>query len=152
MADQMRSLNISRQAKKIKVNDRGEFITLNFGDQRFIPELLALMDELTKSQPDNIARSAEIDAMPEGTREESLAKIAANTAFNLELCTYLQRRVDEIFRDDVCRKVFGDVVPSLDAFYEFFDQLGEVIRGFKRELDEDLQKRIGRYTDKYTKR
>lgn len=152
MADQMRSLNISRQAKKIKVNDRGEFITLNFGDQRFIPELLALMDELTKSQPDNIARSAEIDAMPEGTREESLAKIAANAAFNLELCTYLQRRVDEIFRDDVCRKVFGDVVPSLDAFYEFFDQLGEVIRGFKRELDEDLQKRIGRYTDKYTKR
>ena len=152
MGDQMRSLNISRQAKKIKVNDRGDYITLNFGDQRFIPELLALMDELTKSQPDNIARSAEIDAMPEGTREESLAKIAANAAFNLELCTYLQRRVDEIFRDDVCRKVFGDVVPSLDAFYEFFDQLGEVIRGFKRELDEDLQKRIGRYTDKYTKR
>jgi hypothetical protein len=152
MGDQMKSLRINSQAKRIKVNDSGEFITLNFGDQRFIPELLALMEELNSAQPGNIARSAEIDAMPEGTREESLAKIAASAAFNLELCTRMKCRVDEIFRDDVCRKVFGDVVPSLDAFYEFFDQLGEVIRGFKRELDEDLQKRIGRYTDKYTKR
>lgn len=152
MAEQMNSLRVSSQTKKIKVNERGEYITLDFGDQRFLPDLLALMDEFKNAEARYGARAAEIDAMPESTPDESMAKISATAAFNLELCTNLKQRVDETFRDEVCRKVFGDITPSVVAFTEFFDQLGDVIRSFKVEQDEAIQKKIGRYTDKYTKK
>lgn len=151
MTEQMNSLRVNSRAKRIQVNDQGEYITLDFGDQRFLPDLLALMDEFKAVETDYGSRAAEIDAMPENTQDESTAKIAATAAFNLELCTHLKRQVDEAFRDDVCRKVFGNITPSVAAFAEFFDQLSNIIRALRTEQDETLQKRIEHYTAKYTK-
>ena len=149
MNEQITSLRVERQAKKIQVNDQGEYIVLNLDDQQFLPELLGLMNDFKGIAEKNENRAREIDEMPDGTDKEYMAKAEKSAAFNLEVCEELKQRVDQTFHDDVCRKVFGDIVPSIAAFAEFFDQLGELIKKFTEERRAVQNERVAKYTAKY---
>ena len=151
MNEQITSLRVERQAKKIQVNDQGEYIVLNLDDQQFLPELLGLMNDFKGIAEKNENRAREIDEMPDGTDKEYMAKAEKSAAFNLEVCEELKQRVDQTFHDDVCRKVFGDIVPSIAAFAEFFDQLGELIKKFTEERRVAQNERVAKYTTKYHK-
>ena len=143
------SLRVERQAKKIQVNDQGEYIVLNLDDQQFLPALLELMNDFKNLAEKNEARIREIEEMPDGTEKEYMTKVEVSAAFNLEVCKELKQRIDQTFRDDVCRKVFGDIVPSVTAFAEFFDQLGELIQRFTEERRTVQNERVAKYTAKY---
>lgn len=151
MNEQITSLRVERQAKKIQVNDQGEYIVLNLDDQQFLPELLGLMNDFKGIAEKNEARVHEIEAMPDGTDKEYMAKVEASAAFNLEVCKVLKQRIDQTFHDDVCRKVFGNIIPSITAFAEFFDQLGELIKKFTEERRAVQNERVAKYTAKYHK-
>lgn len=142
---------VNSGVKKIQVNDEGEYITLNMGDQAFIPALLALMRDFETVAEQHTDRAAEIDRMPNGTPKESMEKITAVAAFNLEICNTMKARLDDTFHDEVCRKVFGNITPGLTEFAEFFDQLGTLIKQFGDERFTAAQKRIEKYTAKYHK-
>ena len=71
---------VNSGVKKIQVNDEGEYITLNMGDQAFIPALLALMRDFETVAEQHTDRAAEIDRMPNGTPKESMEKITAVAA------------------------------------------------------------------------
>ena len=143
------TLNVSKNVKRIKVNEAGEFITMNLDDQTFVPRLINLMSEFEAASDEYMKKSAEIGAMQEGTQKEQKEKIAAAAAFNLEICTMLKQKVDDAFQDQVCRKVFGDIVPSVTAFAEFFAQINDLLSKFSKELAEERQKKITKYTEKY---
>ena len=146
------TLNVSKNIKRIKVNEEGEYIELNLDDQTVIPRLVALMNEFENAADEYTQKAAEIGELSEETPQEAKAKISAAANLNLEVCTMLKQKVDEAFQDQVCKKVFGDVVPSVAAFAEFFAQFGELLSKFSKEIAEERKKRIGKYTDKYTKR
>lgn len=145
------TISVSKNVKRIKVNEDGEFITLNLDDQAVIPRLIGLMKEFEAAADEYTKKSAEIADLPEETVEEHNSKIAASAAFNLEVCTELKQKVDAAFQDDVCRKVFGDITPSVTAFAEFFAQLGDLLKKFSKESEGERQKRIDKYTAKYHK-
>lgn len=145
------TINVSKNIKRIKVNEDGEFIILNLDDQAVIPRLIGLMKEFEAAADEYTKKSAEIADLPEETAEEHNSKIAASAAFNLEVCTMLKQKVDEAFQDEVCRKVFGDITPSVTAFAEFFAQMGELLGKFSKEFAEERQQRIRKYTEKYHK-
>jgi len=150
MSNEMK-LNVSSNVKRIQVNDAGEYITLNLDDQSLIPRLLELMKDFEAASKEHTSRAAEIDAMAEDADDDRMAKVAAEAEFNLEICTTLKQKVDDAFGDEVCRKVFGDIVPGVSAFAEFFDQLGSLMKQFGAERTAEAQKRIAKYTDKYKK-
>ena len=52
-----------------------------------------------------------------------------------------KREVDELFGDGTCRKVFGDILPSMDLFVEFFGSL----LPFFEEYKQDRMRRMGKY-------
>lgn len=149
MSDEMISLKVNSQAKKIKVNDNGEYIVLNLDDQRFLPDLLDLMNDFKRIAAENEDRVKVVEAMPEDTEQEKMEKVAASAAVNLEVCKELSTRVDKTFRDCVCRKVFGDIVPSVASFAEFFDQIGALVKRFAEEQKAERDKRVQKYTGKY---
>ena len=63
----------------------------------------------------------------------------------------MKDRVDALFGDEVCRKVFGDIVPSMAAFSDFFDQLAPFMEEYGRERADESRRRVERYTKKYQK-
>lgn len=142
-------ITVNSGVKKIQVNDEGECILLPVGDQAFMSELLTLMQDLETISTQQADRAAEIDKMPEGTQKEDVEKAAAVAASNLEICNKIKTRVDETFHDEVCRKVFGNITPSILAFSEFFDQLGAIISEYMGERKAESQRRIAKYTAKY---
>lgn len=138
------NIRVDRRSKKIEVNDEGEFIVLPFGDQEFVPKMLSLLNEFEEYAKQQRERAAEIDAMPENTE-----KLTAAANLNLEACRILTGKVNDLFGEDACTKIFGPGVPSLFAFADFFDQLAPFVHKFADEEAELSRERIRKYSEKY---
>lgn len=152
------SLSVKQNIKRIKVNDAGEYISLNFDDQTLIPRLCSLIDYFGTVAKEHQREADALENMPEENREERNEKIAAFAALQLESCKKLMAKVDDAFRDNVCQKVFGDIVPSVAVFADFFLQLGNLVSDFEKDIakqqmetfckSEKCQKYIGKYSGK----
>lgn len=133
--------------KRIKINEAGEYITLNFDDQSFLPRLLNLMQEVEQMAEEGTAKEAEIAAMPVETEKERFEQIAAKANYDLQMCRKLSAKIDAAFGDAVCRKAFGNIVPSVALIGEFFAKLKEVIEKLVKEREENSP--IRKYIEKY---
>lgn len=141
----MNRINVASEAVKITVNDAGETITLNLQDQRFIHTVTTLVNEFNANIQQYKAKCEEISAMPHSTPDERFAQLTALAAVNNEACSTLKEKVDFVFGADTCRKVFGDIVPSIDAFSDFFNQLSDIMA----ERCSVRMEKLRQYTEKY---
>lgn len=142
----MNKINVASEAVQITVNDAGETITLNLQDQRFIHTVTALVTDFNADTEQYKARCEEIAAMPHDTSEERFAQFTALAAVNNDVCGMLKGKVDDVFGADTCRKVFGDIVPSIDAFADFFNQLSDIMA---ERCSVRLEK-LRQYTERYS--
>lgn len=138
----MEKLRVSSLAKRIEVNEQGECITLNLDDQAFLPALMAIIEEFNAALPKYEQRAKELDAAPEETEAQRFEKLRRSLAYNLEIHQRLKERIDGVFHDEVCRKVFGDIVPPVDAYAEFFELLAPYIQKYSRER----ARKMGKYS------
>lgn len=134
-------------AKHIKVNEAGEYITLNFDDQSFLPRILNLMREVEQMAEEGSIKEAEIAAMPVETEKDQYAQIIEKSNYDLQVCRKLCAKIDAAFGDAVCRKVFGNIVPSVALIGQFFSELKNVIEKLAKEREENSPMR--KYTEKY---
>ncbi len=141
MSEDMR-ISISSSVKKIEVNDQGEYILLPLGDQVFISGLLNLMRKFSESA-DEVEKAFR-------TAGEDAGSVSEAVALNLNTCEGIKTEVDALFKDEVCKKVFGDIVPSLTAFSEFFDKLAPFVKKYSDEKARETRERIKKYTGKYS--
>ena len=132
------SFRVSTGAKKIEVNDDGDYITLNLSDQSFLPRLASIIDTFNAKFPEYEARAKEIDEMAAETKEQRFYNMKLAAEYNESVHRELIREVDAVFGDDVCRKVFGPIVPSTEMFVEFFEKLTPYIEKFSRERVEKM--------------
>lgn len=122
----MDKIRIGRQnVKVIEVNDEGECITLNFNDRGLVSRFYSLMEEYNKRQAEMMKRAEEIDAM-----ESESEKNKAFIELDLEIHKWLAKEVDGVFGEGTCRKVFGDIVPSVYCYTEFFEQISPFFKEF----------------------
>lgn len=138
------SIRVSNGTKHIEVNDNGEYITLALGDQMFLNRILDLLDEFNGIQQDTKDRGAQIEAMPEDTAEQQMVKMRAMADINLETHQRLKNRLDEVIGPDTCRKVFGDIVPAMEMYADFFEKLLPFIEKYAQERG----KKISKYSPK----
>lgn len=133
----MSGIRVSTGVKKIEVNDEGEYITLNFADQDFPRRVFAMMDRVQERADKAKDEEGEIVAAhPDGSFEQARAL----TDFNVELHRYVMAEVDGVFGEGTCRKVFGDIVPGIDLFQDFFEQLMPYFEQFGKERQEKMSK------------
>lgn len=125
----MDKIRIGGHIKRIEVNDEGEFITLPLSDDGFVLNFYKLMDNMKQSGAELASRE---DIAGDGVKgvEEIIA---------LEQDT--KEKVDALFGDGTCQKVFGNVLPSMDLFVEFFGSLVP----FFEEYKNDRMKKMGKY-------
>lgn len=122
-------IRINSSTKKINVNDEGEFILLPLADDSFVLGFYKLMDYVQDS-----ARR-----IP-GLTEDAAGNVDAVEQI-VELEKETRAKVEALFGEGTCRKVFGDILPSMDLFVEFF---GSVVP-FLEEYKQERVKRMGKY-------
>lgn len=129
----MAGIRVSTSVKKIEVNDQGEFITLNFSDNSFPDRFFAMLDSIQKRAEDVQAQESEI-------REKGGGDARAAAALYRQFHEDIMGDVDALFGPDTCRKVFGDIVPGIELFDDFFTQLIPYFEEYGRERAEKLSK------------
>lgn len=129
------SIRVNTGAKRIEVNDDGEYITLNFGDQTFPTRYFAMLDDFQAREPEFTKQAQEIDK-----REypSDIDKSRAIAAFNLEMHEYFRDKIDGLFGAETCRKVFGDIVPGIELYSDFLEQLAPFFDAYGKERSKKI--------------
>lgn len=135
----MAGIRVNTGAKKIEVNDNGDFITLNFGDHEFPSKFFAMLDKVQEMAKE--AKPKE-DAIRETYDADSLELHRAILALDCELHRAIAAEVDGLLGPDTCRKVFGDIVPGVELFDDFFTQL----MPYFEEAGKERAQRMSKYS------
>lgn len=117
-------IRVSRGVKEIEVNDEGETIRLPLSDDGFVSRFYKLLKDV-QNKGKEIVKGG--DEVPNIATVDAIVDLSAS----------VKSRTDELFGEGTCRKVFGDVKPSMDQFVEFF---GLLVPYFEAYRDERLAK------------
>lgn len=132
------SIRVDTGAKRIEVNDAGEYITLNFADQSLPIRFFELADEFQAKEPEYRAKAEAIDANETLTDYE---RMRAAAQLNLEFHTYFKEQIDRLFGPETCRKVFGDIIPGAELYGDFLAQITPYFEKYGKERAKKLQKK-----------
>lgn len=121
----MNRISISSGAKRIEVNDSGDYIILPVGDDSFIQRFTSMMEEIQGQ-----AQSLKMDEQDILGSMESLVAIDQS----------IKEKVDNLFGEGTCKKVFGDILPGIDMFFEFFEALLPFIEEHQKSRADKMNK------------
>lgn len=133
----MAGIRVNTGVKRIEVNDDGDYITLNFADQSFPERFFSMIDRVTELAKEAEPKEKEIrEKYPAG----SVDLVRAISSFNLDFHYAVSGEIDSFFGADTCKKVFGDIVPSIDLIDDFFQQLMPYFQEFGKERAQKMSK------------
>ena len=133
----MAGIRVNTGDKKIDVNDNGDYIVLDLSDSSFPDRFFSMVDRVQAHAAAAEARAKELEGRLEPGSEEMLRAAAS---LYRELHEGVMAEVDALFGTDTCRKVFGDIVPGIELFDDFFTQLMPYFELFGRERAKRLSK------------
>lgn len=116
----MAGIRVSTSVKKIEVNDNGDYITLNFSDNSFPDRFYGMLENIQNRANDVEAQATELEEKY-GSDKAALARNQA--ALYRRFHEDIMGEVDTLFGRGTCKKVFGDIVPGIELFEDFFTQL-----------------------------
>ena len=114
------SIRVDTGVKYIEVNDEGECIALNFADQSFGTRFFNLIDDFQAKEAEFRIEAEEIDH--DHTLSE-MDRTRREVELNQKIHEYFKAQIDTLFGQDTCRKVFGDIVPAIDLYADFFEKI-----------------------------
>lgn len=117
---------------EVKVNKKGETITLNVEDQQFAENFYQLVDMMEQTEAH--MNSDTVKAMSE---HEQLKEMIRETRKIME-------EIDRIFGKDACRKVFGDIVPNMYLIADFFHQIEPIANKYMSTRRKEIDARYNR--------
>lgn len=133
----MDKIRIQRNVKRIEVNDNGDILELDFDDlnlpyafygmiKQFEADRVKFTKELAEKIKD-MSDKETVDAFVEAERELNI---------------YMRDAVDKVFGEGTCRKVYGDILPSVEMHMQFFDAL----RPYFEEEAKRRQQKMNKYS------
>ena len=133
----MAGIRVSTSVKRIEVNDNGDYIELNFSDNSFPDRFYAMLESIQGRADDVQAKAAELEEKY-GKDKDVLARNQAGLyrKFHEEI----MGDVDALFGPETCKKVFGDIVPGIELFDDFFTQLTPFFEEYGKERAAKLNK------------
>lgn len=116
----------------VEVNDNGETITVNAEDQNFIDKFFDLRERL-----DTLAgKMGSSDVQNQGEREQLRTLIDGTKEIMAD--------IDQLFGENACRKVFGDIIPNPYLIADFFEQLTPIARQYMDERQKKIDAKYNR--------
>lgn len=133
----MERIRIQRNVKRIEVNDNGDVLELDFDDLNLPYRFYAMIKSFETDREKFTKELAE--KIKDMSDEESAdAFIEAEC----ELNKYMRDAIDKVFGEGTCRKVYGDILPSVEMHMKFFDAL----RPFFEEEARRRQAKMNKYS------
>ncbi len=133
----MAGIRVNTGAKKIEVNDNGYYIVLNFSDTSFADRFFTMCDRVQKKADEAVPKAKEIDeAYQPGSEEHARASAALYRALHEDI----KAEVDGFFGPGTCKKVFGDIVPGIELYDDFFQQLMPYFEEYGKERAQRMSK------------
>lgn len=132
----MDKFRITRNIRRIEVNDEGECITLDFDDLNLPYRYYDMVKSFEAKRKAFYEQFSEQLKADDGNTNDALVEAER------KLYSDLRDGIDTVFGKDTCRKVFGDILPSLEMYMQFFDALTPY-------FEEEAQRRrakMGRYS------
>lgn len=111
----MAGIRVNTGVKRIEVNDAGEYIELNFGDQSLGTRFYSMWERIN-------AKADEVQKQLEAAKNDN-ENIKSLLTVNEDFHRYMMAEIDGCFGADTCRKVFGNIIPAIDMVDDFFTQL-----------------------------
>lgn len=133
----MSGIRVSSAVKTIEVNDNGGCITLNFSDNSLPDRFFSMLEHVQERAEQVRPKEKEIR---EQFAENDERRVRALAALYRELHEGIMLEVDALLGPDTCKKVFGDIVPGIELFDDFFCQLIPYFEEYSRERAEKLSK------------
>lgn len=133
----MAGIRVNTGAKKIEVNDNGDYIVLNFSDHSFPSRFFAMVDKVKTMAAEAEPKEKSIRDNNEPGSEEL---IRALCELDNELHTAISSEVDTLFGSGTCKKVFGDIVPGIELYDDFFQQLMPYFEEYGKERAQRMSK------------
>lgn len=132
----MDKIRLSNYTKKIEVNDNGDYITINVADMSIPKKIKELAVEAQ-------GYSEKIDTLMLEFKDSNSADAQLKVQdFIYEMSVAVNKKIDDIFGADTCKKVFGDIVAPIDLCYEFL----EAITPLFAEYAKDRAKKMTKYS------
>ena len=116
----MAGIRVSTGAKRIEVNDDGDYIVLDFSDNSFPDRFFGMIDRVQELANEAAPKEKEIEAEHE---KGSDGYMRATAALLRKVHEDIMSEVDGLFGAGTCKKVFGDIVPGIELYDDFFTQL-----------------------------
>lgn len=116
----MAGIRVSTGAKRIEVNDNGDYIVLDFSDNSFPDRFFGMIDRVQELANEAAPKAKEIEAEHE---KGSDGYMRATAALLRKVHEDIMSEVDGLFGAGTCKKVFGDIVPGIELYDDFFTQL-----------------------------
>lgn len=135
----MAGIRVKTSAKRIEVNDNGEYIVLDFGDNSFPDRFFAMVDRVQEQANAATSEAEEIDDRYEKGSEEHMR---ASAALWRKIHENIMDEIDSLFGVGTCKKVFGDIVPGIELYDDFFTQLIP----YFNEAGQERARRMSKYS------
>ena len=116
----------------VNVNDNGDTITINAEDQLFIEKFFSAIERFEKIQ-----KEMSEPKWKEKSEREQLSAMIDKTKEIME-------DIDGMFGTGACKKVFGDIIPSVYLIADFFDQLIPIASKYADERQKKIAEKYNR--------
>lgn len=140
MGEYFRELQVDNGLRRIKVNAEGEYIEVSVNDSTFFDRFADLMAWISDKEKE-LEQYGEAHKADDLKDMEVIRELVRKRTETYQECC---RRLDVLFGEGCCRKVFGNIVPDDLLIMDFLEQLTPVIEELGRERNKKLSGKYSR--------
>ena len=140
MGEYFRELQVDNGLRRIKVNADGEYIEVSINDSTFFDRFADLLVWIEDKEKE-LEQYGEAHKADDLKDMEVIQEIVRKRKETYQECC---QRLDLLFGEGCCRKVFGNIVPDDLLIMDFLEQLTPVIEELGKERNKRLSTKYGR--------
>ena len=125
MSEFYKELRVDNGLRKIGVNDKGDYLEISINDSSVFDRFADLMTWLQE-------------------KEKDLNQFQKDHAKRTETYQECCKRLDKVFGEGCCRKVFGEIVPDELLIMDFIEQIGDVLHALGQERNRRMAETYNR--------
>lgn len=140
MGEYFRELQVDNGLRRIKVNVDGDYIEVSVNDSTFFDRFADLLVWIGDKEKE-LEQYGETHKADDLKDMEIVQELVRKRTETYQECC---RRLDMLFGEGCCRKVFGNIVPDDLLIMDFLEQLTPVIEELGRERNKKLSGKYSR--------
>lgn len=142
----MDSIRINSGREQIEVNDEGECIEAYPLDASFRKSFYDLVDWYNQlNERDDVKELRELEQASKGAGATEAIK-KKECEIEAKINEELRERIDDIFGDEACRKIFGRKPPNLYTVSFFLDAIKPVMEKYIQKHNDEISKISKKYS------